>query len=50
VCIDGDWDTVEDGYISDLRTGADQSNHLRIIIIGDSGEFYVNGEFVASLN
>lgn len=50
VYLDRDWTKVEDGYISDLRTGADQSNRLRIIVIGDRGEFYVNGEFVASLD
>jgi hypothetical protein len=48
--IDGEWTLIESGTVSDLRTGADESNHLRIIVMGDSGEFYVNGQLVASLD
>jgi hypothetical protein len=50
VLIDGEWTLIENGTVSDLRTGADEGNHLRIIVMGDSGEFYVNGQLVASLD
>ena len=46
VVINKKWSTVGEGKVSGLRTGASQYNHLRIIILGDSGTFYVNGTFV----
>ncbi|MBU7027444.1 MAG: hypothetical protein HXS48_10960 [Theionarchaea archaeon] len=43
VVIDGNWNYLKNGYVSELQTGANQSNHLRIIVIGDIGWFFVNG-------
>ena len=48
--LDGEWKTVSDGHVSDLRTGADQSNHLRLVVLGDTGYLFVNEQFVASLD
>ncbi|MBU7026495.1 MAG: hypothetical protein HXS48_06100 [Theionarchaea archaeon] len=50
VVFHGEWDYLKGGNVSGLQTGADQKNHLRIIVIGDNGWFYVNGLFVASLD
>ncbi|MBU7019073.1 MAG: hypothetical protein HXS44_16300 [Theionarchaea archaeon] len=50
VDIEKKWSSLEEGKVSNLRTGANQSNHLRIIILGDSGAFYVNGQFISSLD
>jgi hypothetical protein len=41
--------TLDSGFI-DLQTGADEKNHIRIIVLGSSGAFYVNGQFVATLD
>ena len=50
VVIDGDWKTAGKGTVSNLQTGAEQPNHLRVIVLGDNGEFYVNGRFIDSLD
>ncbi len=50
VVIDEDWNTVGEGNVSSLRTGTSQYNHLRVIVMGDSGWFYVNGQLVATLD
>ena len=59
VTSDGEWEhiqLIEEGKRSldqgtvALQRGADQSNDLRIIAVGDSGAFYVNGQFVTELN
>jgi len=47
---DGDWNTIGEGIVSGLRTGANQSNHLQIIITGDRGWFFVNGQLIAALD
>jgi hypothetical protein len=50
VMIDGRWqDYVAEGYIP-LRSGANQSNYLKLIVTGTKGQFWVNDEFVAELD
>lgn len=50
VLLEGEWTAVETGALSGLRTGADQSNHLHLIVIGDEGLFFINGQMVAILD
>ena len=50
VTTENEWNTVGEGNVSGLRTGATQSNHLRVIVMGDSGWFYVNDQFVTGLD
>jgi hypothetical protein len=60
ITSDDEWDhiqlTGEGERISlnqgkvDLQLGAKQSNDLRIIVVGDSGALYVNGQFVTELD
>jgi uncharacterized membrane protein len=50
VRIGGDSSLLANGDLDGLRTGADQSNTVEIVVVGDDGEFYVNGELVAILD
>lgn len=50
VIIDGKWQAnLAQGYLS-LRSGANQSNHLKLIVTGATGQFWVNGDFIAELD
>ena len=50
VVINGEWNKIEDGKIYNLQVGADQNNHIYIIVLDNNGLLYVNGDFVALLN
>ena len=50
VVTNGDWNTVEEGNVSGLWTGAGQINCLRIVVLDNGGAFYVNDQFVALLD
>ena len=41
---------LDSGQVSGLRTGARDSNQLRIVVTEDIGWFFVNGEFIAQLD
>ena len=47
---DGDYLRVESGTASGLDTAADGTNELRLIAIGASAWFFVNGELIAELD
>jgi len=49
--LDGTNRTVEEGdYDVPITSGANQSNDLRVIAMGDHGQLWVNGCFVANLD
>ena len=41
---------VASGDSNHIATGADDSNHIRIIALGEEGVLYVNGNYVATLD
>jgi hypothetical protein len=45
----GDWNVIKEGTIL-MPTGANQSNRLRIIVIGNNGWFFVNNQFITTLD
>jgi hypothetical protein len=57
---DGDWSHVErasgedvfldQGSLANLATGVEESNQLTLIALDDAAYFFVNGEFVTTLN
>jgi hypothetical protein len=53
----GDWyltpgtgDPLQDGTVRDLNVNADESNSLDLIVVGETGYFLVNDEFVDELD
>ncbi len=47
---DAPYNNVGGGTLRNLNTGDGGKNHLRIVAIGERGWFFVNDEFVSSLN
>jgi hypothetical protein len=47
---DSTYTMVDEGFISDLRTGAGASNTLWLLCKGERGILFVNGNFVAELD
>ena len=47
---DAPYNSVGGGTLSNLRVGEGDRNNLRVVAIGDRGWFFINGEFVASLD
>ena len=47
---DPDGSVINEGFISNLYTNADDWNHIKLICRGDTGEFYLNDIFIAELD
>ena len=41
---------VQSGVVSNMRTGANARNHVRVIAYGDVGLLFINGAFIANLD
>jgi hypothetical protein len=53
----GDWyltpsagDPIQQGTVDNLKTGNKQTNTVDLVVVGDTGYFGVNGEFVSDLD
>lgn len=47
---DAPYNHIGGGTLENLDTGAGGKNHLRVVAIGERGWFFVNGEFVSTLD
>ncbi len=47
---DGERQDISNGFSAAIATGASDSNHIRVIVIGGEGTLFVNGKFVATLD
>jgi len=47
---DSNFDSVAQGHLDDLVVSAGGSNHLRLIVQGDTALFFVNGNYVSTLD
>ena len=46
----GESQSIANGFSAAIATGAFDSNHIRLIVIGGAGTLIVNGEFIATLD
>ncbi len=44
------YETIDEGRLNNLNISSGEWNHLKVIAIGSSGEFFVNGRRVATLD
>ena len=47
---DGESWRLGNGFSASIATGAYDSNHIQIIVIGEEGALFVNGKYVATLD
>ncbi len=45
-----DWEVLDNGHSSEIKWGLNAENHVRVVVRGESGWLFVNGNYVAELD